>query len=179
MRILPRESASGYSVDFHQLDWPAKLNCIVDASAKQEILYADIMAHLRQQRFPKEPICCFVGKEKMTSNTRPLLRFWAYKQIVQDVFPCRKIFDAEQFELVAWRYVSAALEEVPRMFQLWACKQVVGIAATNGLQAKWTEGLSDKWPSSCMVKGMCGHILHCNKVGHVEALMQTIGILEK
>ncbi len=65
------------------------------------------------------------------------------------------------------------------MFQLWACKQVMGIAATNGLQAKWTEGLSDKYPSCCVVKELCGHILHCNKVGHVEALMQTIRLSEK
>jgi hypothetical protein len=64
------------------------------------------------------------------------------------------------------------------MFQIWACKQVMGIAATNGLQAKWTEGLSDKCPSCCMVKEMCGHILHCDKVGRVEALMQTTGLLE-
>jgi hypothetical protein len=72
----------------------------------------------------------------MTSNTGPLLRFWEYKQIAWDVFACRKIFDTEQVEQVAWRYVSAAQEEVPRMFQLWACKQVMDILATNGLQAK-------------------------------------------
>ncbi len=72
-----------------------------------------------------------------------------------------------------------ALEEVPRMFQLWAFKQVMGITATNGLQDKWTECLSDKCPSCCVVKETCGHILHCNKVGGVEALMQTIGLLEK
>ena len=60
-------------VDFHLLDQLAQLNCVVEASAKQEILNADVMALPRQQRFPKEPICCFVGKEKMTSNTGPLL----------------------------------------------------------------------------------------------------------
>ncbi len=111
------------SLDFHLLDWPAQLNCIVDASAKQEILNADLMALLWKQRFPKEPIRCFVGKEKMNSNTGPLLRFWAYKQITRDVFARRKIFDAEQFKLVAQRHVSAALEEVPRMIQLWVCTQ--------------------------------------------------------
>jgi hypothetical protein len=87
-------------------------------------------------------------------------------------------FDAGQFDQVVWRHVSAALEEVPRMFHFWACKQVMGITATNCLQAKWTEGLSDKCPSCCVVKKMCGHILHCNKVGRVEALMQMIGLLE-
>jgi hypothetical protein len=161
-------------VVFHLLDQPAQLNCVVDASAKQEILNADVMVRLRQQCFPKGPICCFVGMEKMTSDTWPLLRFWAYKQIAQEVFSCCKIFDSEQFDLVTWKYVSAALEEVPRMFQLWACKQVMGITATNGLRAKWTEGLSDKCPSCCMVKEMCSHILHCDKMGHVEALMQMI-----
>jgi hypothetical protein len=55
----------------------------------------------------------------------------------------------------------------------------MGITATNGLQAKWTEGLSDKCPSYCVVKEMCGHILHCGEVGRLEALMQTIGLLEK
>jgi hypothetical protein len=123
-------------VNFHHLDWPAQLNCIVGASAKQEILNTDIIALPQQQPFPKEHICCFVGKKKTTSNTVPLLRFWAYKQIAQDIFARHKNFDAEQSELAAWGNVSAALEEVPRMFQLWACKQVIGIAATNGLQAK-------------------------------------------
>ncbi len=129
------------SEDFHLLEWPVQLNCVVDASAIQEILNADVMAIPWQQRFPKEPICCFVGKEKMTSNTGPLLRFWGYKQIARDVFARQK--KSTLNKLVAWRYVSAALEEVPRMFQLWVCKQVMSIAATNGLQAKWTEGLSD------------------------------------
>ncbi len=55
----------------------------------------------------------------------------------------------------------------------------MGITATNGLRAKWTEGLSDKCPSCCMVKETCSHNLHCNEVGRVEALMQTIGLLEK
>jgi hypothetical protein len=65
------------------------------------------------------------------------------------------------------------------MFQLWACKQVMGIAATNRLQAKWAEGLSDKSPSCCVVKETCGHIPHWDEVGRVDALMQTIGLLER
>jgi hypothetical protein len=36
------------SVDFHLLDQPAQPNCVVDASAKQEILTADVMALPRQ-----------------------------------------------------------------------------------------------------------------------------------
>jgi hypothetical protein len=55
----------------------------------------------------------------------------------------------------------------------------MGIASTNELQAKWMEGLSDKYPRCCVVKETCSHILHCDEVGHVEALMQTVGLLEK
>jgi hypothetical protein len=106
------------------------------AHSCKAFLNADAMALPRKQCFWKAPICCFVGNEDMTSNTGPLLRFWAHKQFARVVFARRKIFDAEQFKLVVWRYVSAALEEVPRMFHLWACKQVMGIAATYGLQAK-------------------------------------------
>jgi hypothetical protein len=83
-------------VDFHLLEWPVQLNCVVDVSAKQKISNADVMALPQQQCFLKVPICCFDGKETMTSNTRPLLRFWAYKQIAWDVFAHRQIFDTEQ-----------------------------------------------------------------------------------
>ncbi len=38
-------------VDFHLLDLPVQLNCIVDASAKQEILNVDVMVLPRQQCF--------------------------------------------------------------------------------------------------------------------------------
>ncbi len=61
------------SVEFHLLHQPAQLNWVVDASAKQEILNADVMMLLWQHRYPKEPICCFVRKEKMTSDTGPQL----------------------------------------------------------------------------------------------------------
>ncbi len=91
------------SVDFHLLDQPAQLNCVVNASAKQKFLNADVMALQRQQRFLQKPIYCFAGKEKMTSDTRPYLRLQAYKQIAWDVFAQCKVLDAEQFNLIAWK----------------------------------------------------------------------------
>jgi hypothetical protein len=90
------------SVDFHLLDQPAQLNCIVDASAKQEILNTDVMTLLQQQHSPKEPICCLGRKEKMTSDTKPLLPFWAYKQIAQDVF-AHHILSREGMSLRPWK----------------------------------------------------------------------------
>jgi hypothetical protein len=88
------------------------------------------------------------------------------------------MWNSSMFNLVACKYVHAALEEVPRMIQLWACKQVMRIAATNGLPEKWTEGLNEKCRSCCLQKETCAHILYCDKVGCVDVLMQTIELLE-
>lgn len=64
------------------------------------------------------------------------------------------------------------------MFQLWACKQVMGIAATNGLRARWTEGLDPKCPSCQRHKETCSHVLYCEEAGRVDVLLQTIRLLE-
>ena len=42
-----------------------------------------------------------------------------------------KILDADAFDEVAWRQVFNTLHSLPRLFQIWACKQVTNIAATN------------------------------------------------
>jgi hypothetical protein len=36
----------------------------------------------------------------------------------------------QKFELVDWEMVHLQLSCVPKLFQLWACKQVMGIAGT-------------------------------------------------
>ncbi len=41
------------------------------------------------------------------------------------------ILDSNQFDLVDWEMVHDLLCRVPKLFQLWACKQVTNIAATN------------------------------------------------
>lgn len=39
-----------------------------------------------------------------------------------------QVLDREEFEEVWWPVVDKALGEVPRMFQVWVCKQVTGVA---------------------------------------------------
>lgn len=167
------------TMDFHQLDRPAQLNCIVDLAAKREIWNADPLNLPRQRRFPCEPICCFIGKEKMTSDTGPALRAWAHKTIARGVFERCKVLTPAQFDLIAWKYVNTALEEVPRMFQLWACKQVMGVAATNYLRSRWTEGVSNRCPSCRRHKETCAHVLFCAEAGRVETLYATIDLLDQ
>ncbi len=61
------------------------------------------------------------------------LRFWVHRQLAQEWFHQMKILYLQEFNLIDWEMVYLKLQEVPKLFQLWACKQVMGIAGTwNG-----------------------------------------------
>jgi hypothetical protein len=85
-----------------------------------------------------EPVAVFVGKEKMTSGSEGALRFWCSRVIAKEVFASQKVkvLQGDEFEEVHWKSVYLALREVSRMFQIWACKQVMGVAGTNEMQAR-------------------------------------------
>ena len=53
----------------------------------------------------------------------------------------------DAFDEVDWPHVYRTLnEEVPRLFQVWACKQVMNIAATNkNLSRRHRDGRSDEY----------------------------------
>ncbi len=70
------------------------------------------------------------------------------------------------------------LTTVPRMFQVWACKQVWGIAGTNREQARWSD-ISPLCPSCMQVPETCSHILHCPHDGRVEELHTMISLLDR
>ncbi len=71
-----------------------------------------------------------------------------------------------------------ALTTVPRMFQVWACKQVWRIAGTNREQARWSD-ISPLCPSCMQVPETSCHILHCPHDGRVKALHATISLLDR
>ena len=73
--------------------------------------------------------------------------------------------------------VHGALHRVPRMFQIWACKQVMNIAPTNG-NWPWEQDLCPLCPSCGQARDTCSHILLCNHTGQVKALMHSINLLE-
>jgi hypothetical protein len=117
---------------FHTLSRPAQLNCAVDAGAKAQICELDLLTTLRQHRFPLEPIVCFAGTWKLTASMTWFTRFYMHKQLARTALADMDILSSQQFNKIAWLLVAQALEEVLRIFQLWACKQVLGIC-----QYKW------------------------------------------
>jgi hypothetical protein len=85
-------------------------------------------------------------------------------QIAQAQFYEADIMYGQQFDLVDWEMVHGALNRVPRMFQIWACKQVMNIAPTNG-NRPWEQDLCPLCPSCGQARETCSHILLCNHMG--------------
>lgn len=163
---------------YEDLIRPAQLNTSCDFMAKDALwkLTGDDLP--RQQAFPLEPVTVFVGEEKMTSDTAEHLRFWAHRQLAEETFFKLNILEPASFHEVAWEEVYATLHEVPRMFQLWAAKQVMGIAGTNSYQARYKEDHDPHCPSCDNAIETCAHVLHCCEAGRVEALHRSIGWLD-
>jgi hypothetical protein len=81
--------------------------------------------------FPLEPLCVFLGMNKLTSDKGDMLQFWVQKQLAWSRFYEADILYGQQFDSVDWEMVHGALNRVPRMFQICVCKQVINIAPTN------------------------------------------------
>ena len=166
-------------MDYNLLSRPSQLNCVADIHAKREIWSLVGEELPPQEMFPLEPVAVFVGQEKMTSDTGDSLRFWAHHKLARETFFQLGIMSAADFDEVAWRHVYDALYSVPRLFQLWACKQVMEVAGTNVNQAQYKEGHDPHCPSCSVALETCSHVLHCNEAGRVDALERSIVLLEK
>ena len=66
-----------------------------------------------------------------------------------------KILFAQECDLVDWEMIYLKLEEVPKLFQLWAYKQVMGIAGT---MMEWDKTVVRKCPSCLQEHNTCTHI---------------------
>jgi hypothetical protein len=87
----------------------------MDYQAKQQIWDWDSHGAEETKRFLLEPICVMIGNNKVTANNCDSLRFWVNSKIARSIF----------------HEVHKSLWEVPIMFAIWACKQVMSIAAAN------------------------------------------------
>jgi hypothetical protein len=83
------------------------------------------------QQFPLEPVCVFLERNKLTSDKGEALSCWVNRQIVRKIYHERDILYVHTFDKVDWECVDSSLRCTPRMFQIWACKQVMGIAPAN------------------------------------------------
>ena len=91
-----------------------------------------------------------------------------------------QVLQGDQFEEVEWPLLHKALNDVPRMIQVWACKQVCGVAGTNEMQARYTPNHSKKCPSCYTCVETCSHVLDCEEEGRVDLLHQcTDPMLQK
>ena len=87
----------------------------------------------------------------------------------------------DAFDEVDWPNVHCTLnEEVPRLFQVWACKQVMNISATNrNLCWRHQDGCSDKCLCFIIHVETAERVILCLEVGRVEAFMQSSRALEQ
>jgi hypothetical protein len=88
------------------------------------------------------------------------------------------ILHSNQFDLVDWEMAHSLLCSVPKLFQLWVCKQVTNIAATIA-NVYWWDKFVGTAPSCMQVLEMCAHVLHCCHDGKVEMLLYTINIMNE
>ena len=117
------------ALGFYVLGRAAQLNCLMDAAAKQTLSDSLTGRTERQRHFPTKTISCFVGNQKVTSKTRGDIKFWSHRRLARESLctPTKhtaSILMTAQFDEIAWEFVTRALTNVPRMFQLWASKQV-------------------------------------------------------
>jgi hypothetical protein len=170
----------------HQDDWTkfdnllrkAQLNCTVDFGAKRALLSLDANDLPRQQKFPLEAICVWARGEKMTSDTGHHIRYHAHCHLEQGEFAAAGVLTNMQFDFIDWQMVHNTLSTVPRIFQVWACKQVWSIAPTNHELLHWTT-MSPLCPSCMQVTETCMHVLHCIHAGQVDALLATNKLLHQ
>jgi hypothetical protein len=119
------------NVSFKKLSRKAQLNCKCDHAAKQRIATDGTDGAKSSGMFPLEPVGLFIGDEKTTSDTGDQIRFWALRQFAKKFFNNCKILLHSQFESIDWIFIHQTLHDLPRLFQIWAAKQVLGIAGTT------------------------------------------------
>ena len=116
-------------VAYQEVYWPSQLNCQMGYYAKKAIWEYDTGEKGETQQFLLKPLSISIDHRKLTSDTRGELKFWLHKQIAKEFFHKRSILFDREFNVVDWEMVSQALKEVPQMFQIWACKQVMNCAS--------------------------------------------------
>ena len=115
----------------------------------------------------------------MTSDNLESIRYWAYHQLSKQTFHSSKTMNPEELKEMARMQVYDALHDVPLMFQLSACKQVMDVAGTDYSLAKRNKEEHDQ---CCLSRGQeiqtCSHILQCNEADRVGAMKRFIGSLD-
>ena len=103
---------------------------------------------------------------------------WWEKQMCLEEAMCHDDINALIWQVVAWEYVYATLHSVLCLFQLWACKQAMHVAATNK-NLHQIDALYDLSCPSCDGKTKSwAHILRCREARHTNTLNSSIRLLD-
>lgn len=162
------------TIAYQDLTRPAQLNVNMDSYAKQALWDLRATQQPTQQAFPLEPVCIFAGTGKITADSGHAPRYWTHRKLAREVFSQLDILYYTGFDKVDWEMVYQTLHEVPRLFQQWACKQVMGIAGTM----EWDKSEVRMCPSCSQVQDTCAHVLYCDNAGRVETFRHTINLME-
>jgi hypothetical protein len=100
---------------------------------------------------------------------------WIHHQLAQERFQNLKILSNQEFDYVDWELVYEKLRDVPRLFQLWLCKQVMGVAGTM----EWDKTAVRSCPSCMVARDTCIHVLFCSHKGRVETFKHTLDLMEE
>ncbi len=128
--------------------------------------------------FPLKSVGIFVQGEKMTSDSGGHIHYWAHHQLARTYYHEHNLLTHEQFDVIDWRSVHDTLHNLPWLFQLWASKQVLGIAGTMKLLFH-QDGQSPLCPSCHECDETCKHIAHCPEAGRASAFLQSAKEVEE
>jgi hypothetical protein len=146
----------------------------MDYHAKTVLWEVNPTTQPKQKAFPLEPVSVFVGTAKVMMDGIDVLCFWAHNHLARERFSSMKILDTRAFDMVDWEIVNRTPREVPKLFQLWACKQVMGVAGTM----EWDKTVVHKCPCCLHEWDTCAHVLFCCHDGRVKTLHHTIDFVE-
>ncbi len=96
----------------------AQLNCPMDYHAKKAIWETIPDPEAPTKQFPLEPICIYLGKNKLTSDKGDRLKFWVQQQQARSFYHNTDIIYGLQFDTIDWEMVHTTLCCIPRMFQI-------------------------------------------------------------
>jgi hypothetical protein len=146
----------------------------MDYNTKQALWNIQPARLPRGQAFPLEPVYVSAGLEKIMADMGHHVQFLAHCTLARTSFHQLKILEPTAFNKVDWEMVYQMLHKVPRMFQQWVCKQVMGIAGTM----EWDKSVVRKCPSCMQQRDTCAHLLFCEHVGRVTTLHHTVDLLD-
>jgi hypothetical protein len=109
----------------------------------------------------------------MTLETGERIRFWVHHQLAQKFYHERKMLSYEQFNDVDWVSIYCTLHDLPRLFQVWAAKHVLGVAGTMHFLLH-QDMRSPLCPSCQECSESCKLIVRCPDTGRMHAFMQSV-----